>query len=627
MSEPSISAGKLAPRTVASDQPMRQQVPQGAPGRDAATLPSLPFFPDLQRDSYSSTAAPDVLDRSFHAALARWTAGLSPAALIEAYFDWALHLAASPGKQMQLSEKAVRKALRLAIYAAHCLRHDQPIAPCIDPLPQDRRFRSAAWQAWPYNLIYQSFLLTQQWWSVATTDVRGVTEQHEKVVEFATRQLLDMVSPANFLWTNPDIQQQTVEEGGGNLVRGALHFVEDLERLMGSKPLQEANAFEVGRDVAATPGKVIYRNELMELIHYAPTTSEVTAEPVLIIPAWIMKYYILDLSPENSLVKYLVGRGFSVFMVSWRNPGPEQRDIGLEDYQRLGVEAALDSVGEALPNQQVHLVGYCLGGTLASIAAATMARDGDKRLKSLTLFAAQTDFTEPGELELFVNESQLAFLEDMMWEQGFLGSQQMGGAFQLLRSNDLIWSRLVRNYLMGERMPMNDLMAWNADGTRMPYRMHSQYLRSLFLNNELAAGHYLVDQRPIALSDIRAPIFAVGTQTDHVAPWRSVFKLHLLTDTDVTFLLTSGGHNAGIVSEPGHPRRSYQVGTQTAQMPYRDPDSWVDDTPVTDGSWWPEWAAWLERHSGGKIAAPESDGSLAGGADLGPAPGTYVLEH
>ena len=273
------------------------------------------------------------------------------------------------------------------------------------------------------------------------------------------------------------------------------------------------------------------------------------------------------------------------------------------------------------------MIGYCLGGTLASIAAATMARDGDRRLKSLTLFAAQTDFTEPGELELFVNESQLAFLEDMMWEQGFLGSQQMGGAFQLLRSNDLIWSRMVRDYLMGERAPMNDLMAWNADGTRMPYRMHAEYLRSLFLNNDLAAGRYQVAQRPIALSDIRVPIFAVGTQTDHVAPWRSIFKLHLLTDTEVTFLLTSGGHNAGIVSEPGHPRRSYQVGTQTAQMPYRDPDSWVADTPVTDGSWWPEWVAWLERHSGGKIDAPDADGSRHGDADLGAAPGTYVFQR
>ncbi len=595
--------------------------------RDAPGASSNPLLPRFLRDSYTSTAVPEVLDRSFHAALARWTSGLSPAALLEAYFDWALHLATSPGKQLQLSEKAVRKALRIALYAAHCLRQEGDTPPCIEPLPQDRRFRSDSWKAWPYNLIYQNFLLTQQWWSVATTDVRGVTEQHEKVVEFATRQLLDMVSPANFPWINPEVLQRTASEAGGNLVQGSLNFLEDFERILGGKPMQAAEDFVVGRDVAATQGKVIYRNELMELIHYAPTTSEVNAEPVLIVPAWIMKYYILDLSPENSLVRYLVGRGFNVFMISWRNPGPEHRDIGLSDYRRLGISEALDAVGKVAPEQRIQLVGYCLGGTLACIVAAAMARDDDDRLKSLTLFAAQTDFTEPGELELFVNESQLAFLEDMMWEQGFLGSGQMGGAFQLLRSNDLVWSRMVREYLMGDRAKMNDLMAWNADGTRMPYRMHSEYLRSLFLNNDLATGRYLVDGRPVALSDIRVPIFAVGTQTDHVAPWQSVFKLHLLTDTEVTFLLTSGGHNAGIVSEPGHPRRHYQVDTQGPESRYLDPESWAAQMPINDGSWWPEWVAWLESKSSGKVAATKPGAANSRLSPLGDAPGTYVLER
>ncbi len=594
--------------------------------RDNPVTSSNPLFHRFLRDSYTSTAVPEVLDRSFHAALARWTSGLSPAVILEAYFDWALHLATSPGKQVQLSEKAVRKVLRLALYAAHCARQEGNTPPCIEPLPQDRRFRSDAWKAWPHNLIYQSFLLTQQWWSVATSDVRGVNAQHEKVVEFATRQLLDMVSPANFPWMNPEVLQRTASEAGGNLVRGSLHFWEDFERILGGKPVKGSEDFVVGRDVAATPGKVIYRNELMELIHYAPTTSEVNAEPVLIVPAWIMKYYILDLSPQNSLVRYLVGRGFNVFMISWRNPGPEHRDIGLSDYRKLGVNAALDAVGKTSPDQAIHLVGYCLGGTLASIAAAAMARDSDDRLKSLTLFAAQTDFTEPGELGLFINESQLAFLEDMMWEQGFLGSGQMGGAFQLLRSNDLVWSRMVREYLMGDRAAMNDLMAWNADGTRMPYRMHSEYLRWLFLDNDLATGRYLVDGRPIALSDIRVPIFAVGTQTDHVAPWRSVFKLHLLTDTEVTFLLTSGGHNAGIVSEPGHPRRHYQVSTQGPESQYLDPDSWTAQTPVKNGSWWPEWAEWLESNSHGKAAATAPGATTTLGHPLGDAPGIYIYE-
>jgi polyhydroxyalkanoate synthase len=287
--------------------------------------------------------------------------------------------------------------------------------------------------------------------------------------------------------------------------------------------------------------------------------------------------------------------------------------------------AALDAVNAIVPRQKVHAVGYCLGGTLLSIAAAAMARDGDERLKSITMFAAQTDFTEAGELMLFINESQLAFLEDMMWEQGFLDSRQMAGAFQMLRSNDLVWSRMARDYLMGEREPMTDLMAWNADATRMPYRMHSEYLRQLFLDNDLAEGRFKVTGKPIALTDIRAPIFAVGTTRDHVAPWRSTYKIHLLTDCDVTYLLTVGGHNAGIVSEPGHNGRTFQVMTKKGTERYIDPDTFVANAPRTHGSWWPHWAGWLDERSGAPVAPPGM-----GAADYRPlcdAPGTYVLQN
>jgi polyhydroxyalkanoate synthase len=332
--------------------------------------------------------------------------------------------------------------------------------------------------------MYQAFLLNQQWWHNATTGIAGVSKQHETMMEFISRQMLDMFAPSNFPLTNPEILQHTLRQGGANFASGFRNFVEDWERAVSGKKPVGAEKFEVGRDVAVTPGKVVYRNRLIELIQYLPTTDKVRPEPILIVPAWIMKYYILDLSPQNSLVKYLTEQGFTVFMISWTNPRPEDRDLRLNDYRALGVMAALDAVCTIVPDQKVHAVGYCLGGTLLSIAAASMARDGDDRLKSMTLLAAQTDFTEAGELTLFVNESQLAFLEDMMGEQGFLDGRQMARAFQMLRSNDLIWSRIVHEYLMGERPPMIDLMAWNADSTRLPYRMHSEYLRKLFLNND-----------------------------------------------------------------------------------------------------------------------------------------------
>lgn len=569
----------------------------------------------------------EVLDRSWHYLASRRTLGLSPMAVAEAYFDWMIHLAASPGKQLELAEQAMRKSMRLAHYAAHCAVHANGTGPCIEPLAQDKRFRGEAWQQWPFNIIYQSFLLQQQWWHVATSGVRGLGEKHEAQVTFANRQALDMVSPSNFVLTNPEVLHKTLAEGGGNLVRGYWNFFEDWERALNGRPPHGAEAFEVGRNLARSAGKVIYRNRLIELIQYAPTTDKVHPEPVLIVPAWIMKYYILDLTPENSLVKFLTDQGFTVFMVSWRNPDYEDRDLGLDDYRKLGVMAALEAVNAVTPERKVHAVGYCLGGTLLSIAAAAMARDGDDRLATLSFLAAQSDFKEAGELTLFVVESQVAFLENMMREQGYLDIHQMAGAFQMLHSNDLVWSRVIHDYLMGERSPMNALMAWNADGTRMPARMHSEYLRQLFLKNDFAEGRFNVEDRAIALTDIRVPLFAVGTETDHVAPWRSVYKFHLLADTDVTFLLTTGGHNGGIVSEPGHKGRRYRIRTKRESDRFVDPETWIRDTPAHEGSWWPAWVEWLSRQSGKRVTPPVVGAAAKGLVALADAPGTYILQR
>ena len=564
-------------------------------------------------------------DHRFHASIARLTGGISPLALNQAYTDWTEHLLMSPDKQAALVRDAATAVTRLLSYCWH----DGPgvnIPLCIEPLPQDTRFRGEEWRQWPFNVLSQGFLLTQQWWHKAATDVPGVTKHHEDIVAFLARQLLDTISPKNFPLTNPEVIAQTRKQGGMNFVRGAINFWEDWQRAAtGAKPAG-TEAFEVGRDVAITPGKVVFRNRLIELIQYAPTTAEVRAEPVLIVPAWIMKYYILDLSPQNSLVRYLVGRGYTVFMISWKNPDSADGDLGMEDYRQLGVMAALDAVSAIIPGNSIHAAGYCLGGTLLSVAAAAMARDGDTRVKSLTMFAAQTDFTEAGELTLFIDEAQVRFLEDMMTEKNYLDGKQMSGAFQLLRSNDLLWSAAVHEYLMGERPPMIDLMAWNADTTRMPFRMHSEYLRRFFLGNDLVEGRYEAGGKAVSLRDIHAPMFVVSTITDHVAPWRSVYKIQMLTDADVTFVLSNGGHNAGIVSPPGHPRRHFQIATHKEGDIYIDPDSWQASTVRQEGSWWPCWRDWLDRHSSKKTAPPSIGAPEKGYAPLADAPGTYVLE-
>ena len=430
--------------------------------------------------------------------------------------------------------------------------------------------------------------------------------------------MLDGVAPSNFIATNPVAQQVTFASGGQNLVHGLLRAGTDIRRTLAgtSAPV----SLRPGRDVAVTPGKVVMENHLVELLRYDPVTPQVHAVPLLIVPAWIMKYYILDLSPHNSLVRYLVEHGHTVYMISWKNPQADDRDLSLDDYRRHGIMESLDMVVRETGAPQVNACGYCLGGTLLAIAAAAMARDGDERLASMTLLAAQVDFTEPGELSLFIDESQVSFLEAVMWQQGYLDTRQMAGAFQLLRSNDLIWSRRVRHYLLDIPDKDNDLASWNADATRMPCRMHSQYLRNLFLQNSLASSRYLVNGRPVALTDIHIPILAVGTMTDHVAPWRSVYKVIPLSDTSVTFLLTSGGHNAGVVSPPGTPNRSYQMSTHEHDAPYTDPDSWQAETRVREGSWWPAWEHWLARLAGPWVAPPPQ------GRIVRDAPGHYVLE-
>ena len=532
-----------------------------------------------------------------------------------AWMDWLGALQRSPEQQTQLVQSAAQKWQDTWCFAVQALTG----APLAHQNP-DRQFTGEAWNQWPYNVYARAYGNMVGWWNEALTVKEQLPADRAQRLDFSARQMLAASSPANYLPTNPELIQQTHTEQGANLARGIIHWLEDMRRTFEQTPAPGTEKFRVGEAVAVTPGKVVYRNELMELIQYSAQTPSVFAEPILITPAWIMKYYILDLSPQNSLVRYLVEQGHTVFMISWKNPTAADRNLGMDDYVRSGFNAALDAVTRIVPERRVHTVGYCIGGTLLSIAAAALARQGDQRIASMTLLAAQTDFAEPGELSVFITPAQLTALDQMMQQTGVLTSEQMGMSFALLRSADLVWAPSVNTYLRGKRESLNDLMAWNADGTRMPARMHSEYLSRLYLKNELSQGCFTLAGETVDLKQIHVPMFVVGTQTDHVAPWRSVYKVRALTGSeDYTFLLTSGGHNAGIISGPVHPKRTHQLLTSHGSQEQVSADEFLQRAEKRAGSWWPTWQQWLVAHS-----APERVALPLMGAPLGDAPGEYV---
>ena len=595
------------------------------------TKSSVPF--ERQRE------ATQALDETFHGFLTRSTMGLSPIALALAAADWAMHLAASPGRQMVLGQRALALAQQAMASAVNppMDENGQPIA------DNDNRFIDASWRQWPFSALKEGYKANSAWWREAV-QVDGMSRHHSHMVEFFNRQIMDTFTPSNWLLTNPEALNKAQETQGQSLLQGYQHFSEDLrkaETARSTPDVLEPLTFEVGKDVAITPGKVVYRNHLIELIQYTPTTDKVYPEPLLIVPSCIMKYYILDLSQSNSMVKYLVGQGYTVFIISWRNPDASDRDLGMQDYLQMGVMDALAAVKERAGAPRVHALGYCLGGTFLSIVAAAMGRHtrmaqnqsaGGRRaedramerlpeLASVTLLAAQTDFSEPGEMGVFIDDEQLKTLRQQMDLKGYLSGSAMAGSFQFLNMRELVFTRNTRRYLLGQEEADFDLMSWNSDLTRLPARMHSEYLSSLFLNNALATGKYRVAGQGIALMDIHAPMLVVGTTRDHVSPWRSVYKIHLQTDTHVTFVLAAGGHNAGIVSEPGRPRRSYQINSIEDNQGWVEPDEWLASAPTRQGSWWEAMDAWLKERSGKPVAPPAIDPAHV----LCDAPGEYVM--
>ncbi len=498
----------------------------------------------------------------------------------------------------------------------------QETPPVIAPQRGDRRFRD---QAWDENILFdyikQSYLLTARWMQKTVSEVEGLDSKTAQKVDFYTRQFVDSLAPSNFVMTNPEVLRATMESRGENLVKGLENMLTDLERGEGKLRVRQTDedAFEVGGNIAVTPGKVIYQNELLQLLQYAPTTEKVYKRPLLIVPPWINKYYILDLAPDNSLIKWCTDQGFTVFVVSWVNPDEALSAKTFEDYMLEGPLAAIGAVEQATGEHKINIVGYCLGGTLLSATLSYMKARGDERCASATFLAAMTDFAEAGELGVFIDEEQLASLDQRIQATGYLEGSEMANTFNMLRANDLIWSFVVNNYLLGKDPFPFDLLYWNSDSTRMPAAMHIFYLRKMYQENLLIQpGGIELDGVPIDLTTITTPTFMLSTREDHIAPWKSTYAASQTFSGPFTFCLAASGHIAGVVNPPAAGK--YNHWTNTKNPP--TPDAWFNDATRQEGSWWPTWKKWLAKHSGAKITARHpGDGDLTPIED---APGSYV---
>ena len=488
----------------------------------------------------------------------------------------------------------------------------------------DRRFKHEAWQEnIVFDFIKQSYLLTAGWLEDQLSDTDGLNEKDAARLQFFTRQFVDALSPTNFALTNPEVLEATVETRGQNLIGGLRNLLADLEQGNGSLRISQTDfeAFEVGRNVATAPGKVVFQNDLIQLLQFEPTTDKTYQRPLLIIPPWINKYYILDLREDNSFIRWAVGKGYTVFVTSWVNPAGELAEKTFEDYLNEGVFAALDAVHDATGEKKVNCIGYCIGGTLLATALAYMAAVKDDRVASATFFAAQVDFSEPGELEVFIGEEQIRQLDERMRDGGgFLDGKDMATTFNMLRANDLIWSFVVNNYLLGKSPPAFDLLYWNADATRMPRAMHVYYLREMYQHNRLVEKDALnMNGVPIDLRKIKTPVFIQSAELDHIAPYSSVYKATQLYSGPIKFILAGSGHIAGVVNPPSANKYGYRTNDELPPTARE----WVQGSEQHEGSWWPAWHSWLSRRSGKKVKARKpGSGELAVIED---APGSYVL--
>jgi poly[(R)-3-hydroxyalkanoate] polymerase subunit PhaC len=539
-----------------------------------------------------------------------------------AFLEMTQRLMSDPGRLVQAQLSLWQDYLRLWQSTAERFLGGET-KPVAEPQPGDRRFKDAAWEENTlFDYIKQSYLLTARWMQSTVRQVDGLDEKTARKVDFYTRQFVDAMAPSNFVLTNPEVLRATIDTQGENLVNGLKHVLEDLERGKGRLMIKmtDLEAFKVGGNIAVTPGKVVFQNDLIQLIQYEPTTETVHRRPLLIIPPWINKYYILDLRPDNSFIKWAVAQGHTVFVISWVNPDEKLAQKKFEDYMLEGPLGALDAIEQATGEREVNVIGYCLGGTLLAATLAYMAVKKDDRFASATYFVTMTDFAEAGELSVFIDEEQLTALEDRMREHGFLEGSDMATTFNMLRANDLIWSFVVNNYLLGKDPFPFDLLYWNSDSTRMPAAMHAYYLRNMYQENKLIVpGALTLAGVPVDLHKVAVPAFFLSTKEDHIAPWKSTYAATQIFRGPVRFVLAASGHIAGVVNPPGRAKYGHW---ENDKLP-KNPEDWLASATMIQESWWPTWEKWIAQYSGGEVPARRpGDGKLKPIED---APGSYVL--
>jgi len=539
-----------------------------------------------------------------------------------AFMEMAARMMADPMKLAQAQIGLWQDYLSLWHSATQRLFSGQG-EPMIDAPRSDRRFRDPQWSENPvYDFIKQSYLLSARWMVDTVRKVEGLDDATAKKVDFYTRQFVDAMSPTNFVLTNPEVMRATLESGGENLVKGLSNLLDDLERGKGRLRLKmtDETAFKVGANIAVTPGKVVYQTDLMQLIQFAPSTAKVRKRPLLIVPPWINKYYILDLRPDNSFVRWATAQGHTVFVVSWVNPDEKLAAKKFDDYILEGPIAALDAIGKATGEKSVNVIGYCIGGTLLASTLAYMASKRDTRIASATFFASMVDFTDAGELSVFIDEAQIQFLENKMLKKGYLEGADMATTFNMLRANDLIWSFVVNNYLLGKDPFPFDLLYWNSDSTRMPAAMHSFYLRKMYQENLLREpGGLTLAGVKIDLTKVQVPTYILSAREDHIAPWKSTYAATQLYAGPVRFVLAASGHIAGVINPPDAKKYSYWTNDRTPGTP----DDWLTGATEHPGSWWLDWDRWVAQFAGGE--APARDPAKGGVRPIENAPGSYAL--